>query len=133
MPALQTVTVNDRESTPIAHIFVPRDVKDGVGLLVRSSGVPVGEERLTSSMRKAGANFRGKATIAIPVVATQVINGVSTPVLVRTAYVELNATFHETSTEQERTNIMGITANLLATGQPFIHNSFVKLEGVYGS
>lgn len=131
MPALQNLSINDR--VPTAHSFVPRDVKNGVGLVVANGGVPAGEERLTISMKKSGSRFRGALNLAVPVVANETINGVTKPTVLRTAYVDLQVTFEETSTETERTNIIGMLADALGTGKVLVHNTFVKLEGVYGA
>lgn len=131
MPALQNLSINDR--VPTAHAFVPRDVKSGVGLVVANTGVPVGEERLTISMKKSGARYRGAMRLAVPVVVNEVINGVTRPSVARTAYVDVSVNFDETSTETERTNIIGMVADALGTSKVLVHNAFVKLEGVYGS
>ena len=131
MPALQNLSINDR--VPTAHNFVPRDVKNGVGLVVANGGVPAGEERLTIPMKKSGSRFRGALNLAVPVVATETINGVSKPTVLRTAYVDLQVTFEETSTETERSNVIGMLADALGTGKILVHNTFVKLEGVYGA
>lgn len=134
MPALQTVTVNDRSTpTPVAHVFTPRDVSKGTGLVVRGNGVPVGEERLTVAMRKAAAKFRGKVTLTVPVVVTQTIDGVSSPVVARSTFISMEVTFDERSTPQERTDAIGIFANALAPSVPLVHGAIVGLEGVYGS
>lgn len=132
MPALQSISIVDREATPVTHTFLPRDVSQGVGMVVKSSGVPVGEERLTVSMRKSGSKFRGKLTLAIPVVATATINGVSTPEVVRTAYASLDVTFDETSSTQERNNIIGMIADALGTSKTLVNSTLVNLESVYG-
>jgi hypothetical protein len=131
MPALQNLSLDDRASA--AHAFTPRDVKNGVGLVVANAGVPAGEERLTISMKKSGSRFRGNMSLAVPVVATETINGVSKPTVLRTAYVDVTVTFDETSTETERTNIIGMLADALGTSKTLVHNTFVNLEGVYGS
>lgn len=131
MPALQNISLNDR--VPVAHSFVPRDIKNGIGLVVANGGTPIGEERLTVSMKKTGARYRGALRLAVPVVVNEVINGVTRPTVARTAYVDINVNFDETSTETERTNIIGMLADALGTGKVLVHNAFVKLEGVYGS
>lgn len=134
MPALQSVSVLDRTPvTPVAHVFQPRDVSSGVGVVVNSAGVPVGEEKLTVSSRKSGAKFRGKLTLTMPVVVNETINGVVTPKVVRTAYVTVETTFDETSSTQERTNAMGMIADALGTSKTLVHNALVGLEGVYGA
>jgi hypothetical protein len=131
MPQLQAISLNDRETTPVAHAFVPRDIKNGVGTVVRSTGIPVGDESLTVSMRRASTRYRGKVTLSVPVVQTQTINGVSTPVVVRTAYADVNFTFDATSTTQERKNLVGMMADALAAGKVLVNGAIVDLEGVY--
>lgn len=133
MPALQSISINDRATpTPVAHVFQPRDVQNGTGLVVSNSGVPVGEEKLTVSMRKSASKFRGKLTLTVPVVQTETVNGISIPVAVRTAYATLDVTFDETSSTQERTNLIGMLADSLGTSKTLVHNTLVGLEGVYG-
>lgn len=134
MPALQSISVNDRTTpTPVAHVFQPRDVSSGVGVVVNSSGVPVGEEKLTVSSRKSGSKYKGKVVLTIPVVVNEVINGVTTPKVARTAYVTVETSFDETSSTQERTNAMGMIADALGTSKTLVHNTLVGLEGVYGA
>lgn len=133
MPALQNLAVNDRETTPVTHTFVPRDVKDGTGLVVRNTGVPVGEEKLTVSMRKVGSKFRGKLTLSVPIVQNETINGVSMPKVVRTGYATVEFTFDETSSTQERTNLQGMVADALGVTKTLVFKTIVDLEGVYGA
>lgn len=131
MPQLQAISLNDRETTPVAHAFAPRDIKNGVGTVVRSTGIPIGDESLTVSMRRASTRYRGKVTLSVPVVQTQTINGISTPVVVRTAYADVNFTFDATSTTQERKNLVGMIADSLAASKTLINGAIVDLEGVY--
>lgn len=131
MPQLQAISLLDRETTPVAHAFTPKDIKDGVGSVVRSSGTPVGEESFTVSMRRANTRYRGKVTLAVPVVQTETISGISKLVVVRTAYAEINFTFDATSSLQERNNLVGMLADSLATSKVLVNDTIVKLEGVY--
>lgn len=133
MPALQNLAVVDRETTPVTHTFVPRDVKDGTGLVVRNTGVPVGEEKLTVSMRKVGSKFRGKLTLSVPIVQNETINGVTLPKVVRTGYATVEFTFDETSSTQERTNLQGMVADALGVTKTLVFKTLVDLEGVYGA
>lgn len=133
MPALQSISILDRTPvTPVAHVFQPRDVLNGVGLVVNGSGVPVSDEKLSVAMKKSGNAFRGKLTLTVPVVATETINGVSSPKVIRTAYISLDCTFDALSTTQERTNIVGMLADALGTSKTLVHKALVDLEGVYG-
>lgn len=133
MPALQNLSLTDRTSpTPVAHNFTPRDVTAGVGLVVANSGVPLNEERFTVSMRKSGTRFRGKLTLALPIVAVEVVGGVSYPKLLRTAFAEVNFTFDESSTAAERQNCLGMISDALGIGKVLVQGALVNLEGVYG-
>lgn len=133
MPQLQSVVLTDRTPvTPVNLTFVPRDIDaNGVGTVVNTPGTPIGEKRLTVSMKKRNSRYIGQARLTLPVVATETINGVSRPIVVRTAYVNVDVTFDEKSTEQERTDAIGLMASALGTGKVLVNDALVKLEGVY--
>lgn len=132
MPQLQTLVLKDRTTpTPVDHTFTPRDIKSGVGAVVETSGVPVGDGRYTISLRQVNNRYKAQIQIAIPVVQNETINGIVTPKAVRTAYADLTFTFDSTSTEQERTNIVGMLADSLGAGKVLVHDTVVKLQGVY--
>lgn len=117
MPALSNIAVNDRESTPVTHTFVPRGSKgDGVQLFVNSSGVPIGDEKLTVSLRESGARTRVRIVLTDPVTVTETINGVDRVQVERVSIANLQLTFDERSTLQERKNLVGMLANALASG-----------------
>jgi hypothetical protein len=132
MPTLTTTVLTDREATPVDHSFVPRDIVNGQGTLVETTGVPVGESKLQVALnRNTAGKFKPNLKLVVPVVQTQVISGISTPVVVRTSYVDLTVTFDPTSTEQERKNVMGMLYDAVGAGTAFVNDTFVKLEGVY--
>jgi hypothetical protein len=132
MPQLQNLVLSDRESTPVAHTFTPRDITGGVGTVVESTGVPIGENTVTVSLRKTPSG-RYKAVIKgrFPIVQTQDVNGIESPVVVRTAYAELTFDFDQTSTEQERKNVVGMMEDALTSGEPLTNDVLTKLQGVY--
>jgi hypothetical protein len=133
MPQLQNLVLTDRTPvTPVNHTFIPRDISpDGVASVVESTGIPVGESRVTLLQKKSGSKLNGELRLAVPVVQTETINGVSRPVVVRTAYVTVKTTFDQESSEQERTNAIGMIADALGTGKALVHDTLVKLQGVY--
>lgn len=132
MPQLQSLVLTDRTpTTAVDHTFAPRDIKSGVGAVVESSGVPIGDNRFTISLRQINNRYKAQMQLAVPVVQTQTINGVSTPVVVRTAYADLTFTFDSTSTEQERNDIVGMLASSLGTSKTLVNDTVVKLQGVY--
>ena len=132
MPQLQNVVLKDRASTPVDHTFTPRNIENGVGETVESQGVPVGENRFTIGLRRTtSGRYRGEARLVLPQVQSQVVNGVTTPVVVRTAYATVVFDFAATSTEAERNNAVGMVQSSLAATVPLVNDTFVKLQGVY--
>ncbi len=132
MPQLQTLVLKDRATpTAVDHTFTPRDIKTGVGAVVETTGVPVGDSRYTISLRQVNNRYKAQIQIAIPVVQNETINGIVTPKAVRTAYADLTFTFDSTSTEAERNNIVGMLADSLAASKVLVNDTVVKLQGVY--
>jgi|SwirhirootsSR1_FD_contig_111_137615_length_3210_multi_2_in_0_out_0_2 hypothetical protein len=134
MPQLQNVVLKDRKSTPVDHTFTPKDIVDGVATVVETTGVPVGNSRLSLSLRETNGNggrYKAQLKLAVPVVATEVINGVSSPKVVRTAYADVTFTFDQTSSEAERNDLVGMLADALASTKVLVNDTVVKLQNVY--
>lgn len=132
MPQLQTLVLKDRAATPVNRTFTPRDINGNVGAVVESLGVPIGENRVTVELRRTpSGKYKGAVKGTFPVVQTQTINGVSSPVLVRTAYATVEFTFDPTSTEQERNDAVGMIQSALEPAKVLVHDTLVKLQGVY--
>lgn len=132
MPSLQNTVLTDRATTPINHTFVPRDIVNNVGTVVNSTGVPLADKRLTISLnRTAQGNYKARIQFAVPLVENSVVNGVTIPVVTRTAYADLLFTFQSTSTEQERKDVVGMLQSALAPAQVLVNDTVVKLQGVY--
>lgn len=132
MPQLQTLVLKDRTTpTAVDHTFTPRDIKSGVGAVVETTGVPVGDSRFTISLRQVNNRYRAQIQLAVPVVQNEVINGITTPKAVRTAYADVTFTFDSTSTEAERNNLVGMLADALAADKVLVNDTVVKLQGVY--
>lgn len=132
MPQLGNIVLTDRAATPVNHTFTPKGIVDNVGTVVKSSGVPIGDPRFSVSMKQNGnGNYKGEIRLAVPVVQTQTINGVSTPVVVRTAYASLTFTFDPSSSEQERKDCVGMLQSSLDATKALVNDAIVKLESVY--
>lgn len=133
MPALTSLVLTDRESTPVNHTFVPDDRVGGVGVLVESTGVKLGDSKFTLSSRKT-ANGRHRATLKleIPRVENAVIDGLSVPKVVRTAYATVELSFSDASTTQERKNLVGMLEDSLKSAKTMVNAVIVDLEGIYG-
>lgn len=133
MPNLQNLVLTDRATTPVNHTFTPGDSGNGVGVVVETTGVPTGESRFSISNRRVGEKIKGKAVLTIPVVQNETVNGISRPVVVRTAIISMDVTFAKDSTEQERNDAIGMFASSLQTTKVLVHDTFVKAQGVFTS
>lgn len=133
MPSLQNLVLTDRATTPVNHTFTPRDSAAGVGTVVETTGVPIGESKFTISNRRVGEKLKGKAVLTIPVVQTEVVNGVSRPTVVRSSIISMDVTFSAESTEQERNDAIGMFASSLQTSKTLVNDAFVKAQGIYSS
>lgn len=133
MPQMQNLILTDRASTPVNHTFVPEaiDLRTGVASVVKTNGVPVGDKRFTISTRKTGSRRKSHFRLVLPVVATQTVNGIDTPVVVRIAYADVQFNFDVTSSEQERKDCVGMIASALDTAKTLVNDTIVKLESVY--
>ena len=68
MPQLQSLVLTDRTpTTAVDHTFAPRDIKSGVGAVVESSGVPIGDNRFTISLRQINNRYKAQMQLAVPV------------------------------------------------------------------
>lgn len=132
MPQLQNLVLTDRAPTPVTHTFVPQGVTDNVGTVVETNGVPLGQSQVRVSMRKTpNGKHNGRLRMDIPTVVSETINGVSSPKVVRMAYVDLSIRFDSGSTLEERNNVVGMLHSALATGQTLVEGALVRLESVY--
>lgn len=132
MSARANLVVNDRAGTPVAHTYSPDgDDTNGVHIWSEKTGVPAGNPRYTASLRQSNGKYRPTLKLTLPVVQTQTINGIASPTVVRTAYVEVNFTFDSLSTTQERADAVGLMYNSMAAAQTQINDLVVNLSDVY--
>lgn len=131
MPQLQTLSLTDRQATPVVHAFQPESINQNVGSVVENKDVPVGNPRYSISLRQTAKSYKGTIKFAVPVVANQAINGINTPVVVRTSYVNAEFEFDKTSTQAERNDVVGMFQSSLAPGAVLVNDTLVKLQGVY--
>jgi len=132
MSARTNLVINDRAATPVAHTFSPDgDDANGVHVFSEKTSVPAGNPRFTVSLRKSGGKYRAALRFQLPVVQTQTINGVSSPVVVRTAFIELSTTFDELSTDQERKDAVSFMEKTLAASQTQVNDLLVNVSDIY--
>lgn len=112
MPQLTSAVLTD--GAAIGHTFTPASIAGGVATLVESTGVPLGDKKLTASSTQTSQGRR-KVTykLSVPVMQDAVSNGVSRPTAVRTAYASLEFSFDPTSNVQERSDVRSMIVSLL--------------------
>lgn len=132
MSARTNLVINDRAATPVAHTYSPDgDDVNGVHVFSEKTSVPAGNPRYTASLRSSNGKYRPTVKLVVPVVQTQTINGVSNPIVVRTAYAEVSFTFDALSTTQERADCVGLLVNSLSASQTQINDMVVNLSDIY--
>lgn len=132
MPNLTSIAVNDRESTPVTHTYEPQGIdSNGVGRLAVPASVKIGEEKLSLSIRQSGTKWKVRAVMTDPVLVTETINGVDRNEVERVGIANIEFTFDERSTTQERANLVGKLANLLGQSTGFPNDIFVDLESFW--
>jgi len=135
MPAFTSIAIEDRATTPVTHTFTPRDPNYNgaqIGLFATETGVPMSEAKLTISTRRTGTKRKCKLTLSNPAMVVETINGVDRNKIERIAYASLDLTFDESSTLQERKDLVGMLANALAADVAPVDGVLTKLEGYWG-
>jgi len=133
MPALTNVVLTDRTPvTPVAHTFSPSGFVGGVGTLAENSGMKLGESTFSISRKKSANNrYKPAMKLVIPVIVNETINGVTVPSIARVAIANVEFSFDEKSTKQERDNLVGMLYNSLAKGTTFVDKVAVDLEDIW--
>jgi len=131
MPAITNLVLTDRATTPVNHTFVPEGIPNGTAVLVESDGVKVGDKKFSISKRKNATRRKVHLRMVVPVVATETINGIDSPKVVRTAYANVDFNFDVRSTRQERDDLVGMLYSALANGAAMVDAAVVDLEDVY--
>lgn len=127
MPAFASIAGSDygaHGATPVVHTYLPSGIDgNGVATYVEAGATSLDDLKVTLSKRVTSENGRLKMTLKLqwPITATETINGVASPKLLRTAYAELTLTADAASTVQERENILQALRTICEPAdQPFI-------------
>ncbi len=113
MPAIGSISVNDAESTPVAHVFAPVTTDGALARFAnRNSTVPVGYETMSIEMRApVGASGAYRLFIKGADPTTALVDGVEK--VVKTNSFDFTVNFAPLSTPQERLNLMKILSGIL--------------------
>lgn len=117
MPVMPTITVLDREDTPVSHAFEPHHEDNGVATFNEYGDTDISANVLTISTKKTDANVKVRLVLKMPVIGEVTSGTTSIPSIVRTSYADVTFTFSRDSYEQERENTVEILRNILAAAQ----------------
>lgn len=135
MAAFQNVILTDRASTPVNHTFVPAgyEAKDVAAFVESASGgVPEGASRLTASVRKTpSGTYKVALKLGVPVLVTEIINGVSINKVDHVDRAEILFTFSGKSTTAQRNNVAGMSESALKSAQVLLNDLIVGLNPAY--
>jgi len=131
MPQFAPVVIKD--TAEVAHTYNPDSITGGVATLVESTGVPIGDKRITISSTKTQGDRR-KLTFkfSFPVVQDATVNGVVKPTVVRTAYADVVFSFSGDSSLKERGDAADLVSNFFYLKEHALAAALIKnLEGLY--
>lgn len=133
MPALQTLVITDRQTTPNNFTLVPLGLRDGVATVgvADATGVAISEKRLSISRRQTGKRIRTTEKWRFPTMVNEIINGVSVPSVARVAYVDVTFNFEDTHTEAERRDVVGFVYSAHAVGKTLTEDTVVKNQATW--
>lgn len=126
MTAFANITINDGAASPVARTFSARSIADGIAKWQETTGgIAVGFPTITASLReplknqKNGARvYRGTLKITYPVlevVNASTYNGITpAPTKAYDCVMNVDFTFPERSTQQDRKHARAFLANALA-------------------
>jgi len=134
MPQLQQIQVQDRQTTPVTHTFLPSGIdRNGVAKVTEYTGVPIAEPSITLSRNENATTqkVKNRMVMRVPVVQTETINGIATPKVVREVIADFTFTFHKTSSEAERNDAIGMFQKSLDITKTLTNDLFIKNQAIY--
>lgn len=128
MPLMSNITVNDREDTPVAHIFKPHYEESGVAFFREDAANLVSQNKLTVSSRESGQKVKKRVKLEMPITVTETVNGVDYTRVVDREFADLTLTLSANSEMSSGKNVVGILANLLLAAQTDVDSVIVGNE-----
>lgn len=128
MPQMTALVLTDGENN---HSYAPRGIDaNGVATLVESTGIPLGDRRLTvQRTRTQQGREKVSFKMTLPVVQNGVQNGITAPTIVRTAYADVQLSFDAGSNTEEREDAINLLVSAL--GHADLKKISVNLESLY--
>lgn len=133
MPAVTTLVMTDRATTPVAHTFEPIGFNkdDGVWTLRKQGVSDISAPIFTISQRKSAGKWKSRMVLKYPVVQNETVNGIVNPKTVRTGFGEISFTFAENASEQEKKDVVGMLQSALDAAKVLVNDTVVKSQFIY--
>lgn len=122
---LQPVTLTDRSSPAKSVVYTPRQIVDGVGILINPGpeGALVGQSQLSVvSRRKNGGSKRVEAVLklTLPKTVVETVNGVAVPKVIGTSYATVTVDLDPQFTDADAANMAGQLESAFHADQEFL-------------
>lgn len=120
MPNISTIVVPDAAGTPVNHTFTKLKTNGDTAYFVEQSGAtalsywPLSLTQRSPLSGQTEKVFRSKLSLAIPVVTSETINGVSRPRLEYTLRSNVEHVVPAEATLQNRKDLRKITTGIMA-------------------
>lgn len=111
MPQAANIVINDGESTPVAHTFVPSKVSDLVTTLYGPGASLSGREQLVITRREPTATVAGKVNLKMVLPTEATVDGQL--VVTEQELFSLDFVLSPKSVKQKRKNARVLASNLL--------------------
>lgn len=119
MASISTISVNDAAATPVAHVFNPSKIDGNSAYYLEQSGAsaleawPMVMTHTPPLAGQTGRIYRDTVKLAIPIVVTETINGVSSPKVIGTMRFTGEFVIPEVATLQNRKDLRKLSVGLL--------------------
>lgn len=137
MPSLANITILDRATTPVSHVFKPRDLNKGRAFTYEDNSdfSPIGENQLSYQVDFLPGNRRkADSKLEFFKTTTEVINGVSVKKILDVARFTGKIEFGPSYTPSEKEAFVGAVMKLFdtAANQPVLNKIQTCAEKNYG-
>lgn len=136
MPALQTLVITDRQSTPVNYTLSPDGEGAGKGVYTVSaadaSGISISKKKVSLSRRKSSTG-RVRTTVKFhaPIMVNETVNGVVKPAVAKENFFDGTFNIDPNCTTAERNDFVGMVASMFLATKPLIHDTIVGDQDVY--
>lgn len=128
MPLMSNITINDREITPVAHVFKPYYEENGVAVFKEDAANLVSQNVLTISTRETGGKVKTRVKLDMPLTVTETVNGVDYTKVLDREYADVTFTMSKNSEGSSAKNLIGLLYGALSASQTDVDSVITGAE-----